>query len=104
MAHAASTLLVAGHDQSDTFFHRLAILADRQDRPVAREIGIEFADELMAIEAEVSLPGPAAAKPPSIPTGVKSLLYVGGRPGELQRLRAFSDRSAIELLHRDGGI
>ena len=63
-----------------------------------------LAEELTAIEAEVSpdaIPGP---DPSRLPPGVKSLLYVGGRPGELQRLRAFAERSAILLLHHDGGI
>jgi hypothetical protein len=63
-----------------------------------------LAEELTAIEAELSPAETAAADPSRVPSGVKSLLYVGGRPGEVQRLRAFADRSAIELLHHDGGI
>lgn len=63
-----------------------------------------LAEELAAIEAEFSPREPAADEPVPAPPGVRSLLYVGGRPGEVQRLRAFADRTAIELLHHDGGI
>jgi len=63
-----------------------------------------LADELTAIEAEVSPEAVPESEPSRVPPGVKSLLYVGGRPGELQRLRAFAERSAILLLHHDGGI
>lgn len=63
-----------------------------------------LAEELAAIEVEVSPDAPIESDPSRMPPGVKSLLYVGGRPGELQRLRAFADRSAIMLLHHDGGI
>ena len=63
-----------------------------------------LAEELAAIEAEVSPDAAPESEPSRMPPGVKSLLYVGGRPGELQRLRAFAERSAILLLHHDGGI
>jgi hypothetical protein len=63
-----------------------------------------LADELHAIEAEISPDTSVEPAPTRLPVGVKSLLYVGGRPGEVQRLRAFADRSAIELLHHDGGV
>lgn len=63
-----------------------------------------LADELHAIEAEISPDDSVEPEPTRVPSGVKSLLYVGGRPGEIQRLRAFADRNAIELLHHDGGV
>ena len=63
-----------------------------------------LAEELAALEAEISPPESVRQEPALVPSGVRSLLYVGGRPGEMQRLRAFADRSAIELLHHDGGI
>ena len=63
-----------------------------------------LAEELAALEAEISPPEMIRQEPAGVPSGVRSLLYVGGRPGEMQRLRAFADRSAIELLHHDGGI
>ena len=61
-------------------------------------------EELAALEADLSPSEAAHEEPDRVPSGVRSLLYVGGRPGEMQRLRAFADRSAIELLHHDGGI
>jgi hypothetical protein len=63
-----------------------------------------LAEELTAIEAEISPEAVPDSEPSRVPSSIKSLLYVGGRPGELQRLRAFADRSAIMLLHHDGGI
>jgi hypothetical protein len=63
-----------------------------------------LAEELAAIEGEISPQGPAADAPPTLPSQVRSLLYVGGRPGEIQRLKAFAERTEIELLHHDGGI
>ena len=63
-----------------------------------------LAEELAALEAEISPSELVRQEPAQVPSGVRSLLYVGGRPGEMQRLRAFADRSAIELLHHDGGI
>ncbi|GGF48269.1 hypothetical protein GCM10011611_63350 [Aliidongia dinghuensis] len=69
-----------------------------------------LAEELAAIEAELAPPEassadlPAGDGRPSLPPGIESLLYVGGRPAEIRRLRAFADRADIELLHHDGGI
>jgi len=40
---------------------------------------------------------------PMLPA-IATLLYVGGRPSQVQRLRAFAEQSGIELLHHDGGI
>ena len=80
-------------------------LADSETtRQQAEARAATLAEELAAIEAEIS-PGELVVNdPPSLPSGMRSLLYVGGRPGEVQRLRAFADRGAIELLHHDGGI
>jgi hypothetical protein len=80
-------------------------LADsEQARHQAEAQAAALAEELTAIETEISPADSTPADPTPVPATVKTLLYVGGRPGEVQRLRAFADRSAIELLHHDGGI
>ncbi len=73
-------------------------------RHLAEGRAAALAEELSAIEGGLALGESAADEPVALPSGVRSLLYVGGRPGELARLRAFADRTRIELLHHDGGI
>ncbi|HEV2676119.1 MAG TPA: DUF2325 domain-containing protein [Aliidongia sp.] len=41
---------------------------------------------------------------PELPAGLSTLLYVGGRPNQVHRLREFTQQAGIELLHHDGGI
>ncbi len=73
-------------------------------RQLAEARAETLAEELHAIETGLAPTTVTAESPTPVPTTIKSLLYVGGRPGELQRLRAFAERSSIELLHHDGGI
>jgi hypothetical protein len=62
-------------------------------------------EELMAIEARFGAHEPSS--PPAEPTlrlGGITLLYVGGRPNQVQHLKALARSAAADLLHHDGGI
>jgi hypothetical protein len=64
-------------------------------------------DELAAAEAQLSPPqGPDADGQRSLPATLKGarLLYVGGRPGHVHRIRAFVEEAQAEWLYHDGGV
>ncbi|HWK44617.1 MAG TPA: DUF2325 domain-containing protein [Stellaceae bacterium] len=56
--------------------------------------------ERYPIDDELTLGSAALA----LPTGLSTLLYVGGRPSQVHRLREFTEQAGIALLHHDGGI
>ncbi len=62
-------------------------------------------EELEAVEAALApaAPAPAAGDAPAFADRL-SLLYVGGRPGQISHLRALGERFGADLLHHDGGI
>ncbi len=58
--------------------------------------------ELRAAEAGLDLGGESGA--PSLELEGVSILYVGGRPGDIARLRTLAARAGAALLHHDGGV
>src|SRR5262245_57262718 len=67
----------------------------------------QLSDELAAAEAQLSPSQDAdveSQKP--LPAHLKGarLLYVGGRRGHIQRIRAFVEEAQAEFLHHDGGV
>jgi hypothetical protein len=62
-----------------------------------------MAQELTALEARLV---PEATDPdtPVKPDGLSTLLYVGGRPGDIHRLRRFAAGLGLMLLDHDGGV
>jgi hypothetical protein len=72
----------------------------------AEERAAAVARELAALEAHLAdgETETSDAEPAMLPAGLATLLYVGGRPGQVHRLRQFADRAGIALLHHDGGV
>jgi len=67
----------------------------------------QLRDELAAAEAQLSpAQGPEAESQKPLPAHLKGarLLYVGGRQGHIQRIRAFVEEVQAEFLHHDGGV
>jgi hypothetical protein len=67
----------------------------------------QLRDELAAAEAQLSPPqGTDVESQRPLPAYLKGarLLYVGGRPGHIPRIRAFVEEAQAELLHHDGGV
>jgi hypothetical protein len=64
-------------------------------------------EELDAAEAQLSsTTGADSGDLCHLPANLKGvrLLYVGGRPGQIPRLRAFVEAAQGEFLHHDGGV
>lgn len=97
---------------------RSALLAERlaaQDEAVARLTGrVEQAEgqaaalqgEIAALEAALDQPAaePAEASGPAPELQGRTLLYVGGRPKQVEQLRALAARFGGVLLSHDGGV
>ena len=67
----------------------------------------QLSDELAAAEAQLSPPqGIDVDSQRTLPAHLKGarLLYVGGRPGHIHRIRIFVEEAQAELLHHDGGV
>ena len=67
----------------------------------------QLRDELAAAEAQLSPPqGTEVESQKPLPAHLKGarLLYVGGRQGHIQRIRAFVEEVQAEFLHHDGGV
>jgi len=67
----------------------------------------QLSDELAAAEAQLSSPQDADTESQgTLPASLKGarLLYVGGRHGHIQRIRAFVEEAQAEFLHHDGGV
>lgn len=63
-----------------------------------------LAAELAVFERQASDERDDGNPAPALPQGLSTLLYVGGRPNQVHRLREFTEQAGIELLHHDGGI
>ncbi len=94
---------------------RLAVerrLADAQTRTeearsahtAAEQEAARLRDELHALEAGLDLADGGASAGSSLRLDGVSVLYVGGRPGDISRLRAIGERVGASLLHHDGGV
>jgi hypothetical protein len=67
----------------------------------------QLRDELAAVEAQLSPPQSTDVESQrSLPASLKGarLLYVGGRHGHIQHIRAFVEEAQAEFLHHDGGV
>jgi len=67
----------------------------------------QLSDELAAAEAQLSPAQDADAESQrTLHASLKGarLLYVGGRHGHIQRIRAFVEEAQAEFLHHDGGV
>jgi hypothetical protein len=67
----------------------------------------QLSDELAAAEAQFSPPQDAEVESQrTLAASLKGarLLYVGGRHGHIQRIRAFVEEAQAEFLHHDGGV
>jgi hypothetical protein len=67
----------------------------------------QLRDELGAAEAQLSPPQDTDVDSQrTLPVYLKGarLLYVGGRPGHISRIRAFVEEAQAEFLHHDGGV
>ncbi len=69
----------------------------------AREKEHALQEELDAAEARLRVP---ASSPGGLPDGLRDgiILYVGGRAGQIQEIRAFVESAGGEFLHHDGGV
>lgn len=97
---------------------RSALLAERlaaQDEAVARLTdraeqaegqAMALRDEIAALEATLDAPAaePAEASGPAPELQGRTLLYVGGRPRQVEQLRALTARCGGVLLSHDGGV
>ncbi|MDR3517237.1 MAG: DUF2325 domain-containing protein [Azospirillaceae bacterium] len=81
--------------------------AAEEARKAAEDRAAALAQELAALEAQwhsdADAPG-AQVETRCLPVGVSTLLYVGGRPNQVHRLRDFAARAGMTLLHHDGGF
>jgi Uncharacterized protein conserved in bacteria (DUF2325) len=60
--------------------------------------------ELAAAEESLATLLDGGAHQPSLDLGGLSLLYVGGRPNQVNHLRTLAERASAHFLHHDGGI
>jgi hypothetical protein len=64
-------------------------------------------EELAAVETQLSPPDTGRGEKAGISEDViegATLLYVGGRPGQVLHIRAQAERYHVTLLHHDGGV
>lgn len=77
-------------------------------RLAAEERAEALSEELAALETHLATDPDMEAEEqvalPAMPPGLSTLLYVGGRPSQVHRLRDIADRAGISLLHHDGGM
>ena len=86
---------------------RAALSEAHTARRDAHEQAQQLRDELAAAEAQLSPPqSPDADGQRSLPATLKGarLLYVGGRPGHVHRIRTFVEEAQAEWLYHDGGV
>ena len=76
-----------------------AAAAARQREAEAREEAEALAREAATLEAAFAVAAEPEAPPPAPP---RTVLYVGGRPGQLPALRQGAARLGATLLHHDG--
>lgn len=86
---------------------RDAVLSENARRIAALEREAqELCREVEALEGTLACAAEPAAAEPEAPRGLAGLrfLYVGGRPKQLDQLRAFADKAGGVLLTHDGGM
>ena len=84
---------------------RSALAAERGVNAEAARRECEIEQELKAIEANfAALDEADSTASDAISRLDLTLLYVGGRPAQIGRLRALAERSGAVFLHHDGGV
>jgi hypothetical protein len=90
---------------------RAALSSERSARNAAEQREAALRDELDAIEERLAADGNAARDAVEesgggsvLPPVGLTLLYVGGRPGQVAYIRAAAERLGAALIHHDGGI
>jgi len=78
--------------------------AARSARAAAEQAAVRLRDELHALEAGLRFADDGADAGSDLCLDGLSVLYVGGRPGDIPRLRAIGERVGASLLHHDGGV
>jgi hypothetical protein len=81
---------------------RAALKAETEARAAAEQSEAAIRREVEAVEAGLALAGDESAEPQGHVAA--TLLYVGGRPGQVGHLRDLAERCGAVLLHHDGGI
>jgi hypothetical protein len=84
---------------------RTALEAERITRIKIEKQDNELQEELAEVEAtlaEIVETDGAGPEPPRLSN--LTLLYVGGRQGQIGHLRQFAERSGATFLHHDGGV
>jgi len=76
----------------------------RSARTAAEQAAAPLRDELHALEVGLRLADDGADASSDLCLDGLSVLYVGGRPGDIPRLRAIGERVGASLLHHDGGV
>ncbi|HXP96585.1 MAG TPA: DUF2325 domain-containing protein [Telmatospirillum sp.] len=68
----------------------------------------QLREELEIVETRLSVPngerGETAPVPPAEEIAGTTLLYVGGRPGQVLHIRTHAEKFRVTLLHHDGGV
>lgn len=82
---------------------RAAAQRQREAHALERQRADALAAELVAIEASLAMPAQKSPPDACVQTGL-TLLYVGGRPQTIPRLRALAAQHGAELLHHDAGV
>jgi hypothetical protein len=79
---------------------------ERRQRIDAQQQREQLSEELAALEASLlqNAGEEAGITSPSVRLDGLSLLYVGGRPHQLNHMRTLGERRGAHLLHHDGGI
>jgi hypothetical protein len=83
---------------------RLALKAAKDVCAAAEQREIELRREVAASEASLATPGTLDAASGQEPSLDLIVLYVGGRPAQIDHLRALAERFGATFLHHDGGI
>jgi hypothetical protein len=83
---------------------RLALKAAKDAYTAAEQRETELRREVEAIEASLAITGTPDDSSGQDPSLDLILLYVGGRPAQIDRLRALAERFGATFLHHDGGI
>lgn len=84
---------------------RLALDGDRRARVAAEQREAALQQEAAALEAALGADDETADDaPPRLLRLDRTLLYVGGRPAGIGRLRRTAERCGAVFLHHDGGV
>jgi hypothetical protein len=83
---------------------RAALQQEREAREAAERRERELLKEVEAVEASLGASEENSPAPDGRQSAGLTLLYVGGRPGQIGHLRAAAERQGAVLLYHDGGI